>query len=238
MLTVKNICAGYGPLEVVKAANLEVEDRECVALIGWSGAGKTTLLKAIAGLVVPNGGTIVYRGTDILSLSTCERVLQGIAMVPEGRLLFSGMTVYENILVGAHTVRSKGTLQDRLELVFKLFPELKDRGGQIAGTLSGGEQQMCAIARAMMSLPTLLLIDELSLGLAPVVVDRLVEALAALRDIGTTILVVEQDAQLALNMSNRAYVMQRGQITKSGTSATLHDDSDVQREYFGLGARP
>jgi len=230
MLSVRKLASGYGVVEVVRAVDLDVAAGECVALIGWSGSGKTTFMNTIAGLVKAKAGEIVFDSRDIVSLGPHLRVGVGIALVPEGRRLFRGMTVFENILVGAHTVK-RDTIARQAEFVFELFPILRQRRNQIAGTLSGGEQQMCAIARALMSAPRLLLIDELSLGLAPVIVGRLVDALAGIRKLGTTIIVVEQDAELALSISDRAYIMQRGQIVRTGASALLKTDPQVRREY-------
>ena len=233
MLAIRNLSAGYGPIEVVRTIDMDVAAGECVALIGWSGSGKTTLLKTVAGLLQASSGAIVYEGFDIIDLPAHQRVARGIAMVPEGRHLFAGMSLHENILVGAHTVEDRDVVARQQELVFELFPILKQRSNQIAGTLSGGEQQMCAIGRALMSRPRLLLIDELSLGLAPIVVTRLVEALISIRKLGTTIVVVEQDASLALSIADRAYIMQRGQIERSAPSAILKNDVAIQRDYLG-----
>jgi branched-chain amino acid transport system ATP-binding protein len=233
MLSVRGVSAGYGPLEVIRTVDLDVNEGECLALIGWSGAGKTTLLKTIAGLIRPMRGDILYRSRSILDASPRDRVLAGIALVPEGRRLFTGMTVYENLLVGAHTIRNSKAVQDRLARVHELFPILQQRKNQVVGTLSGGEQQMCAIGRAMMSQPELMLIDELSFGLAPVVVERLVGVLADIRRSGATLIVVEQDAQLALSMADRGYVLRQGGIFRSGTAAELANDAYIRAEYLG-----
>jgi branched-chain amino acid transport system ATP-binding protein len=233
MLSIRNLSAGYGPIEVVHAIDMDVAAGECVALIGWSGSGKTTFMKTVVGLLRASSGEIIYEGRDLIPLPAHLYVTRGIAMVPEGRHLFAGMSVYENILVGAHTVDNRASIAEQESLIFELFPILEQRRDQIAGTLSGGEQQMCAIGRALMSQPRLLLIDELSLGLAPIVVSRLVEALTAIRKLGTTIIVVEQDAGLALAIADRAYVMQRGRITLTGTSTSLRKDPAVQRDYIG-----
>lgn len=234
MLSVRKLSAGYGSIEIIREIDLDVAERECVALIGWSGCGKTTLMKAIAGLLPPASGKIVYEEADVTREPAHTRVSRGLAMVPEGRHLFAGMSVYENLLVGAHATRAAETTAQQEALIFDLFPVLKARRNQIAGTLSGGEQQMCAIGRALMSGPRLLLIDELSLGLAPIVVARLVEVLRELRSLGTTILVVEQDAALALAISDRAYIMQRGRIELDAPSPALRADQRVQRDFLGL----
>jgi branched-chain amino acid transport system ATP-binding protein len=231
MLSIKKLSAGYGPIGILHSVDFEVFAHECVALIGWSGSGKTTLLRTIAGVMRPTAGDIYYSGENITAISAPQRVAKGIALAPEGRHLFAGMTVYENILVGAHLTSKTSDVDERARFVFALFPILKARSHQIAGTLSGGEQQMCAIARAMMSNPALLLIDELSLGLAPLIVARLVEAVAVIRQTGTTIVVVEQDTQLALSISDRAYVMQQGQVQASAPSQTLMEDPMIRHNY-------
>jgi len=231
MLSARGLSAGYGPIEVVHAADMDIAAGECVALIGWAGSGKTTLMRTLAGLLQTSAGEIVFEGRDITALPAHARVPLGIGMVPEGRRLFRGMTVWENVLVGAHA-SEPAKVAERMDYVLDLFPVLKERRRQIAGTLSGGEQQMCAIARALMAEPRLLLIDELSLGLAPVVVWRIVEALAAIRARGTTILLVEQDAGLALSLSDRVYIIRGGRIVRSGRSADMKSDAEIVRDYF------
>jgi branched-chain amino acid transport system ATP-binding protein len=238
LLAINNISAGYGPLEVISSVSMDVGEGECVSLIGWSGAGKTTLLKTIAGLIRPFRGNIIYRGANIAAAPAHERVQMGIALVPEGRRLFAGMTTRENLLVGAHCLNESKMIHQQLGRVLKLFPVLAERCDQIAGTLSGGEQQMCAIGRALMSSPRMILIDELSLGLAPVVVDRLTEALAHLRHSGTTMVLVEQNAELALKLSDRAYVMQRGRIVTSVKASDALNDSTVWREKLQQRTNP
>jgi len=232
MLTVNNISAGYGSLKVINALSMDVSEGECVCLLGWAGTGKTTLLKTIAGLVTPDHGDIIYRGENITSVPAHGRVQKGLVLVPEGRRLFAGMTVHENLLVGAHCLDDSEIVKQQLDRVLALFPILAERRHQVVGTLSGGEQQMCAIGRALMSSPRLLMIDELSLGLAPVVVDRLVEALAHVRRRGTTMILVEQDAQLALDLSDRAFVMHRGRIMKSVSAAELVDNPELRQEIL------
>ena len=231
MLSARGLSAEYGAIEVLHAADIDVAAGECVALVGWAGSGKTTLMRTLAGLLAASAGEVAFEGNDISALPAHMRVPLGITMVPEGRRLFRGMTVHENILVGAHAGAPE-KLADRMAYVLDLFPILKERRDQVAGTLSGGEQQMCAIARALMSAPRLLLIDELSLGLAPVVVSRLVQVLAAIRQAGTTILLVEQDAELALSLSDRAYVLRSGRIVRAGTSAEIKSDPEIVRDYF------
>lgn len=236
MLSIRNVSACYGPIEVVRAVNMEVAAGECVALIGWSGSGKTTLLKTVVGLLPTSAGDIFYDGENITGVAAHLRVAKGIVMVPEGRHLFAGMSVFENMLVGAHTVSSRADVEKRTEYVFELFPVLKARRDQIAGTLSGGEQQMCAIARALMSSPRLLIIDELSLGLAPIVVAHLARTIVEIRNLGTTIVLVEQDAELATSISDRAYVIKRGRIAVSAASSALKDDPDIRRDFLWKAA--
>ena len=223
MLSIRNLSTRYGSIEIVRAVDMDVAAGECVTLLGWSGSGKTTLMKTIAGLLVPSSGEIIYEGVNIVDQPAHRRVANGLAMVPEGRHLFAGMSVYDNLLVGAHCVRDRRGIARQQDLIFELFPILKQRRNQIAGTLSGGEQQMCAIGRALMSAPRLLLIDELSLGLAPVVVSRLVQALKTIRELGTTLVVVEQDSSLAMTMADRAYIIQRGRITMAGRADELRN---------------
>jgi branched-chain amino acid transport system ATP-binding protein len=221
MLSIRNLSTGYGAVKIVDAVDMDVAAGECVALLGRSGSGKTTLMKTIAGLLAPSSGEIIYQGVDIVSQAAHMRVANGLAMTPEGRHLFAGMSVHDNLLVGAHSVRDRQVIARQQDLTFALFPILQQRRNQIAGTLSGGEQQMCAIGRALMSAPRLLLIDELSLGLAPVVVSRLVESLKAIRKLGTTLVVVEQDAALAMMMADRAYILDQGRIRTASRSDAL-----------------
>ena len=221
MLSVRNLSTGYGAIEIVHTVDMDVAAGECVALLGRSGSGKTTLMKTISGLLAPSSGEIIYEGINIVSQPAHMRVANGLAMTPEGRHLFAGMSVHDNLLVGAHSVRNRQVIARQQELTFSLFPILQERRNQIAGTLSGGEQQMCAIGRALMSAPRLLLIDELSLGLAPVVVSRLVASLKAIRQLGTTLVVVEQDATLAMMMADRAYILEQGRIRTASRSDAL-----------------
>ncbi len=233
MLKVHEVSAGYGEVQVLWGVDLEVKRGEIVTLVGSNGAGKTTLLKALSGLILPTSGEILFEDHPVTSSPPDERVRLGIAHVPEGRRLFAGMTVEENLRLGAYLRRDEEVSLD-LERVFRLFPELKARRRSLAGTLSGGEQQMCALGRALMSRPKLLLIDELSLGLAPVVVDRLLEAIHRIRAGGTTLLIVEQDVQTALEHADRAYVLENGKIVLEGEAADLLDDARVRSAYLGL----
>ncbi|MGC8838018.1 MAG: ABC transporter ATP-binding protein [Anaerolineae bacterium] len=233
MLEVSGLRAGYGEINVLWDVDLHVDPGEAVALVGSNGAGKTTLLMTLAGLIKARSGRIVFQGEDITALSAPERVRRGLALVPEGRQLFQGLTVEENLKLGAYA-RRDGKIQESLEQVYALFPEVAERRRQLAGTLSGGEQQMCAIARGLMSAPKMLLIDELSLGLAPVVVDRLKRAIADIRKAGVTLLVVEQDVQTALEIASRAYVMETGRIVQEGPSEVLLADPRIKAAYIGL----
>ena len=234
MLQVSRLRAGYGEINVLWDVDLHVEPGEVVALVGSNGAGKTTLLMTLAGLLKARQGSIVFLGEDITALSAPERVKRGLALVPEGRQLFQGLTVEENLKLGAYARRNGREVQESLERVYALFPELAERRGQLAGTLSGGEQQMCAIGRGLMSAPKLLLIDELSLGLAPVVVDRLKGTIAEIRKAGVTVLVVEQDVQTAFEIANRGYVLETGHIVREGSSDTLLADPRIKEAYIGL----
>jgi branched-chain amino acid transport system ATP-binding protein len=235
MLRIQNLHAGYGDVPVLWGVELEVPRGEIVCLVGSNGAGKTTLMRVISGLISSRQGNIDFAGTDLTNAEP-ERVLSaGIAHVPEGRRLFSAMSVRDNLLMGAYLRRDGArTVAADLEHMFSLFPILRERQGQDAGTLSGGEQQMCAVARGLMSSPRLLLIDELSLGLAPAVVDQLCDALRVLNKDGLTILVVEQDVAIALDLAQRAYVMDTGRITRAGPSETLRHDPAIREAYLGV----
>jgi branched-chain amino acid transport system ATP-binding protein len=233
LLEVSGLAAGYGDVKVLWGVDLEVPRGEIVGLVGSNGAGKTTLMRTISGLVAARSGAIRFDGRDIANASP-ERVLGvGVAQVPEGRRLFAAMSVRDNLLMGAYLRHDKAAIAEDLERMFAMFPILKKRERQDAGTLSGGEQQMCAIARGLMSRPRLLLIDELSLGLAPAVVDQLCDALRTLNREGLAMLVVEQDVATALELAHRAFVMDTGRVTRSGTSAELRDDPAIREAYLG-----
>jgi len=233
LLSVAGLAAGYGDVKVLWGVDLEVPRGEIVGLVGSNGAGKTTLMRAISGLIAVREGTIVFDGGHMAGASP-DRVLgAGIAHVPEGRRLFSAMSVRDNLLMGAYLRHDKAAIAADLERMYAMFPILKQRAGQDAGTLSGGEQQMCAIARGLMGRPRLLLIDELSLGLAPAIVDQLCDALRALNREGLSMLVVEQDVATALELAHRAFVMDTGRVTRSGTSAALRDDPAIREAYLG-----
>jgi len=234
LLSLSQLSSGYHSLQVLWDVDLQIHQGEWVALLGPNGAGKSTLLKTIAGLLKPFSGKIFFNDDEISKTPVYERVTMGIAMVPEGRRLFTGMTVKENLAMGAFTCNDEAKSAKRLALVFDLFPALKERQGQIVGTLSGGERQMCAIGRALMSQPRLLLVDEMSLGLAPVVVDDLLEAMATIKQEGMTLLVVEQDVHVGLVYADRGYVLRQGRIVKSGMAEKLLKDPDIQKDYLGL----
>ncbi len=233
MLAVHHLGSGYKPLQILWDIELSVQEGEWLALLGPNGAGKSTLLKTIVGLLKPFQGEIWYLGKEISALPVHEMVRLGIALVPEGRRLFAGMTVRENLMMGAFSQNENGKITEQLQRVFDLFPVLNEREKQVVGTLSGGERQMCAIGRALMSRPKLLLVDELSLGLAPVVVDGLLETLVAIKQEGVTLLVVEQDVNTALAYADRGYVLREGRIVKSGEAKQLLEDPSIQKDYLG-----
>ena len=233
MLRIAHLNGGYGPLPILFDINLDVRRGEIVALVGSNGAGKTTLLRAISRLTNATG-TLELDGEDILSLRPEEAFARGLVQVPEGRQLFPRMSVEENLAIGANRRRDAG-LAASYDRVYTLFPILKDRRRQMAGNLSGGEQQMCALARALMAAPRMLLVDEMSLGLAPVIVDQLLAILRDIRDQGMTVLLVEQDVFAAFSVADRAYLMETGHIVRSGLVADLRDDPELQRAYLGVG---
>ena len=234
LLEVADLHAGYGAIRALHGISLSVHDSEIVALIGSNGAGKSTTLRAISGMIAPSAGSIRFDGTEIAGRKAHTLVPMGLAHAPEGRGIFLNLTVGENLKLGAFLRRDKPAVEQDVEHAFSLFPRLKERVHQIAGTLSGGEQQMLAVARALMSRPKLLLLDEPSLGLAPQVVERIFETLRAVnRDQGTAMLLVEQNASKALQLAHRAYVLETGSITMEGTGAELLASDDVRRAYLG-----
>jgi branched-chain amino acid transport system ATP-binding protein len=232
LLEVKGLEVRYGGIRAVKGIDLEVRSRELVTLIGANGAGKTTTLKAIAGLLKPSAGRVRYSDRDVTGTPSCDLVPLGIALVPEGRGVFGRLTVEENLAMGAYVRRDAGILTD-FDRSYALFPRLAERRRQLAGTLSGGEQQMLAIARALMSRPKLLLLDEPSMGLAPLMVQRIFETIRTVAAEGVTLLLVEQNAKLALELCHRGYVMESGAIVLSAPAAELLVNPDVRRAYLG-----
>ena len=233
MLVLDRVSAGYGPVAVLHEVSLRVSEGEMVCLLGANGAGKSTAVRTISGLLRPTAGTITFLG-DRLDGRPAHAVLkQGIAQCPEGRRIFPEMTVQENLEMGAYVRGRAGASPEDLSRVFRHFPRLQERAGQLGGTLSGGEQQMLAIARALMSNPRLLLLDEPSLGLAPTMVETVFRVIAEIRRQGVTVLMVEQNAALALRMADRAYVMESGRIALEGPARDLLDNADVRRAYLG-----
>jgi len=233
LLELRNVEAGYGEFRVLRNVSLRVEKGEIVALVGPNGAGKTTTLRTIIGMTTLYSGDIVFNGNSIKKLPTYRRVELGITMVPEGRRLFNSLTVYENLLAGAITKRAREKLEDSLEFVFTLFPRLKERRNQLAGTLSGGESQMLAIARALMARPQVLLLDEPSLGLAPKIVLTIFDIIKKLRDEGgVTILLVEQHVKNSLEIAERGYVMELGRIVLEGDAKKLLSDERLKKAYL------
>jgi branched-chain amino acid transport system ATP-binding protein len=233
VLSIQGLHLAYGGIRAVKGIDLDVHDGELVALIGANGAGKTTTLKAITGTLPWAGGDIRYRGQSIRDVGPHALVTRGLAMVPEGRGVFARMTITENLLMGAYTRRDPAGVRSDVERMFETFPRLKERADQLAGTMSGGEQQMLAMARALMSRPSLLLLDEPSMGLSPIMVERIFEVVREVSAQGTTILLVEQNARLALECATRGYVMDSGLITMTGAAAQMLDDPRVRAAYLG-----
>lgn len=233
LLEIKGLEVGYGGIHAVKGIDFHIGQGELVALIGSNGAGKTTTLKALAGLIAPAGGEIIYDGSVLNAVPAHQRVSMGIALVPEGRGVFARLTVAENLLMGAYSRCDQAEINEDLARMYALFPRLVERRDQLAGTLSGGEQQMLAMARALMSRPRLLMLDEPSMGLAPLMVKKIFETIREVAAQGMSILLVEQNARLALQVSSRSYVMEGGSIALSGVSADLLGSDAVQRAYLG-----
>ena len=232
MLAVNDIHVYYGSIHAVKGVSLEVNEGEIVTLIGANGAGKSTVLNTISGLLHPRGGSVTFMGQDLKGVPPHKLVARGMAQVPEGRRIFLQMTVEENLEMGAYT-QSKAAIAGSIEDVYRRFPRLQERRKQIAGTLSGGEQQMLAMGRALMSHPRLLMLDEPSMGLAPILVEQIFDIIRELHAAGTTILLVEQNAQAALSVADRAYVLETGRISLSGTGAELMASDKVREAYLG-----
>ena len=234
MLELKSVDAGYGTFQALFDVSLEVKAGEAVAVIGPNGAGKTTLMRVISGLIRPRGGAISMEGTDVLATPPHRIVSLGIAHVPENRRLFPRLTVEDNLKMGAFMPEARARHDERLDFVFGLFPRLKERRHQLAGTMSGGEQQMCAIGRALMSDPKLLLLDEPSAGLAPVVVQQVFELVKRIRQNGLTVLIVEQNVQQVLHVVDRAYLLEAGTIRASGTAAEMLASDTIKQAYLGV----
>ena len=235
LLSLAGVVAGYGGITALKGIALNVDEGEIVTLIGSNGAGKSTTLRAISALIRPRSGHITFDGRAIDAMKAHEVVAAGISQVPEGRGVFARLSIVENLLLGAYQRRDRAAIQEDMERGFVLFPRLRERAGQAAGTLSGGEQQMLAIARALMARPRLLLLDEPSMGLSPILVETIFATIRQIREQGATILLVEQNAAMALEVADRAYVLESGLITLEGSGAALAKDDSVRRAYLGEG---
>jgi len=233
MLEVKDLHVYYGMIHAIKGISFEVNEGEIVALIGANGAGKTTTLHTVSALLSPKKGSILFEGQDITRTPAHKIVSMGIAQVPEGRRVFSEMTVLQNLKMGAYSRADKSEIESTLEMVYRRFPRLKERRNQPAGTLSGGEQQMLAMGRALMSHPKILLLDEPSMGLSPILVDEIFDIIDSVNKAGTTVLLVEQNAKKALNIANRAYVLETGKIVKEGPAHDLMNDDSIRKAYLG-----
>lgn len=234
MLEVNEINTYYGNIHALRGISITVEEGEIVSLIGANGAGKTTTLRTISGLLKPRSGNVILEGEDLVKYKAHEIVYKGVAMVPEGRGIFSRLTVLENLDMGAFSRKDKSGIDDDMERVFELFPRLKERRTQVSGTLSGGEQQMLATGRALMAHPRLLLMDEPSMGLAPVLVESVFETIQRINEEGTTILLVEQNATMAFTVANRGYVLQTGEIVLHDSADNLRQNEMVQKAYLGI----
>lgn len=233
LLEVKDLVVSYGGIEALKGISFSVDEGQIVTLIGANGAGKSTTLRAITGIVPVKSGTILYNGEDITGMDTQKVVERGIALVPEGRRVFANLTVLENLKIGAYLRKDTAQIQKDIEYIYKLFPRLEERSWQLAGTLSGGEQQMLAIGRALMAEPRLLLLDEPSLGLAPLLVRSIFETVRAINQKGVTVLLVEQNARAALKLASRGYVLEVGNVAMEDTAANLLADASVREAYLG-----
>ncbi|NME96116.1 ABC transporter ATP-binding protein [Clostridium cochlearium] len=233
VLTIDNLCKSFGGIKAVTNINMEINKGEIAGLIGPNGAGKTSMLKTISGLVKGKSGKIKYLNVDISNFSPSQIVKLGMAHVPEGRRIFANMSVMENLEMGAYTRKNKNEIKEDYEKIFERFPRLKERRNQMAGTLSGGEQQMLAMGRALMLRPKLILLDEPSMGLAPILVDEIFSIIKDINKSGTTVLLVEQNANMALSIANRAYVIQTGKIVLEGKASDLLKDETVKNKYLG-----
>lgn len=233
MLEVKNLHVHYGVIEAIKGIDFEVNKGEVIALIGANGAGKTTTLHTVSGLIKPSEGTVLFEGKDIVKTPGHKIVSLGMAHVPEGRRVFAQLSVYENLLMGAYTRKDKEEIQNSLQVVYDRFPRLEERKNQMAGTLSGGEQQMLAMGRALMSNPSIILMDEPSMGLSPIFVNEIFDIIQKVSEAGTTVLLVEQNAKKALSIADRAYVLETGRIVLEGKAEELMNDDSVKKAYLG-----
>lgn len=233
MLEIKNLQVYYGVIQAIKEVSFYVNEGEVVALIGANGAGKTTILQTITGLITAKKGEVLYNGINLRKIPAHKIVANGIAHVPEGRRVFSQLTVFDNLLLGAYTRKDKSEIAKSLEEVYRRFPRLKERKGQLSGTLSGGEQQMLAMGRALMSQPKIILMDEPSMGLSPILVQEIFDIIRSISKSGTTVMLVEQNAKKALAISDRAYVLETGKIVLEGAAWKLMNDESVKKAYLG-----
>ena len=233
MLEIKDIEVYYGMIQAIKGISFEVNEGEVIALIGANGAGKTTTLHTITGLLSPKKGSVIFEGKDITKVPAHKIVSLGIAHVPEGRRVFAELTVYENLKMGAYTIKDKDEIEKTLEMVYKRFPRLEERKNQLAGTLSGGEQQMLAMGRALMSHPKIIVMDEPSMGLSPILVNEIFDIIQEVSKGGTTVLLVEQNAKKALSIADRAYVLETGRIVLEGDAKVLMNDDSIKKAYLG-----
>ena len=233
MLEIKDLEVYYGMIQAIKGVSFDVNEGEVIALIGANGAGKTTILHTITGLLSPKKGSVIFEGQDITKIPAHKIVSLGMAHVPEGRRVFAQMSVYQNLKMGAYTRSSKEEIEASLETVYKRVPRLEERKNQIAGTLSGGEQQMLAMGRALMSKPKIILMDEPSMGLSPILVNEIFDIIQSVSAMGTTVLLVEQNAKKALSIADRAYVLETGKIVTSGVAKELMNDDTIKKAYLG-----
>ncbi len=234
MLEVKDLQVYYGLIQAIKGVSFEVNQGEVIALIGANGAGKTTILHTITGLIQPKAGSVIFEGTDITKIPGHKIVSMGMAHVPEGRRVFANLSVYQNLKMGAYIQKDKKVIGETLEMIYKHFPRLEERKNQLAGTLSGGEQQMLSMGRALMSTPKMILMDEPSMGLSPLLVKEVFSIIEYCHESGITILLVEQNAKMALGIADRAYVLETGNITMSGNAAEMLENEDVKKAYLGV----
>ena len=233
MLEIRDLEVYYGMIQAIKGISFEVNQGEVIALIGANGAGKTTILHTVTGLIAPKAGSIVFEGQDITKIPAHKIVSMGMAHVPEGRRVFAQLSVYDNLKMGAYTRKDKNEIEESLEMVYKRFPRLEERKNQMAGTLSGGEQQMLAMGRALMSKPKIILMDEPSLGLSPIFVNEIFDIIQEVSASGTTVLLVEQNAKKALSIADRAYVLETGNIALEGDAKVLMNDDSIKKAYLG-----